>query len=454
MARTTSNSSSGEAADRPRNRGRARTADAANTLRPSPALVSWIDRAVSRLTAEPPWTYEDGVPIAVRASAPAPAADAPRARSRAEQAAVPDEVREQFIRVGRDYYFPSGMRAFRDHGTKMVTQSQNTEVVRSLVQIAQARGWQDITVTGTERFKRDTWRIATVSGLIVRGYRPNEFEKQKFVRDLAATREPPRPPEPLVDPPRPRTSRGTAESAAQNVPQQPVSPRAATHDGNGARSPERVNARASAPVAAAPPNGERAYSGALLEHGPAPYEFDSEAEPSYFVRIQTQRGPKVLWGLDFERALQEAKVQPGDDIRVRQAGREKVTVKRRERDEAGRVVNERAVQAHRNQWEIRRDGIAGAEHEKNDRVRGPHAPNADARGATRELPEMEGALLALKGAQLFADQRIKDPAQRTAFVNAVREELTHVLDRDGAVRAPRLRERAPEQVRAAARTLS
>jgi hypothetical protein len=389
----------------------------------------------------------------VRASAPALAADAPRARSRAEQAAVPDEVREHFIRVGRDYYFPSGTRAFRDHGTKIVTQSQNTEVVRSLVQIAQARGWQDITVTGTERFKRDAWRIATVSGLIVRGYRPTEFEKQKFVRDLAATREPPRPPEPLVDPPRPRAPRSATASPAQNVPQ-PASPRTAADGGNGVRSPERVSARGSVHAAPAPQSGERTYSGTLLEHGPAPYEFDSEAEQSYFLRIQTQRGPKVLWGLDFQRALQEAKAQPGDDIRVRQSGREKVTVKRRERDEAGRVVNERSVHAHRNQWEVRRDATTGDEQEKNDRGRAPHAPRADARGTARELPEMEGALLALKGAQLFADQRIKDPAQRTAFVNAVREELTHVLDRDGAVRAPQLRERAPEQTRAAARTLS
>src|SRR6202034_3338692 len=89
---------------------------------------------------------------------------------------VPDEVRRRFVQVKNRYYFPDGERAFTDRGTRLTTSSENTEVIGSLIQIAEARGWSEVTVRGTERFRKESWFAAHLAGLDVRGYRPSEFE--------------------------------------------------------------------------------------------------------------------------------------------------------------------------------------------------------------------------------------------------------------------------------------
>lgn len=355
-------------APRPARKRKPRAAQAVNAVRPSAPLVRWFHRALSRLT--------DDATVNT-AAAPAGAVVESRVdkasvlRREPASGTVPEEVLARFVRVGRDYHFPSGPQAFRDHGHKVTSHSENVAVIRAFVQIAAERGWQDITVTGTERFRSEVWRTGTRLGLTVRGYRPSEFEKQRFAREVAAEREPRRP----------------------------------------ARSPAD---RARAPRADT--NGEQTYAGILLEYGPAPYQFHPQGNASYYVRIRTDNGPTLLWGKDLERALSDAKVSAGDEIRIRQAGRDTVTVKRQDLDSSGKVAGERDVKTHRNHWEIRRG-----------------------RGL-----EPQTMSLVLKGAQLFADQYINGSSQQLAFVNAVREELTKRIGDGLAVPDVRLRQKTPE----------
>src|SRR5208283_2362812 len=98
---------------------------------------------------------------------------------------IPDHIRERFVQVGHRYYFSDGAHAFTDRGTRLVTPSENTEVVKSLIAVAEARGWQEVTVTGSERFRKEAWVAATTVGLKVRGYSPTEFERAHLVRKLA-----------------------------------------------------------------------------------------------------------------------------------------------------------------------------------------------------------------------------------------------------------------------------
>ena len=146
-------------------RRRAQRSGVMNSVRPSPALVSWMSRAVARLTADrqPP----DDLPA--KGTPARASARADRSATPEPEGSLPGEVRARFVRVGRDFHFPSGARAFRDYGRKLVTQTENTAVIRALVDIAVERGWNDVTITGTAAFRSDAWRIATVSGLIVRG---------------------------------------------------------------------------------------------------------------------------------------------------------------------------------------------------------------------------------------------------------------------------------------------
>jgi len=117
----------------------------------------------------------------------AEAAAAPIKR-RGKSAVVPKAIQERFVRVKDVYYFKDGAVAFKDHGRKLTTKSENSEVVKSLVAIAQSRGWEQISIGGTERFRREAWFAAQAAGLTVRGYEPTEMDRARVVR--LAVREP------------------------------------------------------------------------------------------------------------------------------------------------------------------------------------------------------------------------------------------------------------------------
>lgn len=89
---------------------------------------------------------------------------------------VPDAVAQRFLKVERDYYFPDKTPAFSDRGNKLATRGAHPEVVRSLIEIAQARGWDSITVKGTDEFRRSAWMEATQAGLQVAGYKPTALD--------------------------------------------------------------------------------------------------------------------------------------------------------------------------------------------------------------------------------------------------------------------------------------
>ncbi|NIA52535.1 hypothetical protein HAV22_02550 [Massilia sp. TW-1] len=90
--------------------------------------------------------------------------------------AVPASVVRRFLKVETDYYFPDKTLAFVDRGEKLATRGAHPEVVRSLVEIAQARGWSNITVKGTEEFRRSAWMEAAQAGLKVAGYQPTALD--------------------------------------------------------------------------------------------------------------------------------------------------------------------------------------------------------------------------------------------------------------------------------------
>src|SRR5262245_56592183 len=86
--------------------------------------------------------------------------------------AMPQAVADRFVRQGRTYRYPDGAVAFRDQGRRLVSETENTEVIRSLLEIAQARSWTALTVTGSERFRREVWRQGVARDLLVQGYEP------------------------------------------------------------------------------------------------------------------------------------------------------------------------------------------------------------------------------------------------------------------------------------------
>lgn len=323
---------------------------------------------------------------------------------------VPEQIRKQFVQVGRKYYFADGARAFTDRGRRLTTPSENTEVIRSLIVIAQARGWADIAVTGTDRFRKEAWFAAKMAGLSVRGYQPTAFEQERLAR--AAGRQ-----------------SGTAASV-------PVDSLPSGADGSRA---EHVS-----------PRRDGLYVGTLADHGRATYHHDPRERMSYFVKIETRQGERTLWGVDLERAFKESLTQPqlGDEVGVRSFRQDPVTVQARQKDEDGEVVGETPLATHRNRWIVEQRAFFDDRSAAAQTVRDP---SVAAREAVRQRPELAGTYLYLKGAEEVAQKRIRDPEDQRRFVEAVRVALAQSVARGEALPPVRLREK-PAVRRGASRT--
>ncbi len=325
--------------------------------------------------------------------------------------AIPDGVFERFIGIGGKYYFPDGSPAFVDRGQKLTTRSENVELVRSLVSIAQARGWGAIAVSGTERFRKEAWVAAQAVGLTVKGYTPTELEQAQLVRALAKHRGP--------------------------LP---------ADKSEAARSAEDRQAQRGA-----------AYTGKLLDHGYDTYRRDPLEGSSYFVRLKTKEGEREVWGVDLERAVKHslsgAKI--GDEVTVRAVRRKAVTVSALERDEEGEVIGRKRKDAHRNEWIVERTDFL-AERQRVASVFRDEKLTPQA--AVKKHPELQGSYLKLQAVRLGAERDFKDPKTRQQLLDRARvliaesiergEPLDPVALRENAVRRPQPRVHQPDAQRA------
>lgn len=326
----------------------------------------------------------------------------PKSSKSADQAtaqAIPKEFQQRFVQVGRKYYFPDGAHAFTDRGRRLTTPSENTEVIRSLVQIAQARGWSDITVSGTERFRREAWFMARTAGLEVRGYKPTEFQHERLIRAMAR--------KPAL---RPREKQTKAAP-----PTETTTPPASRRRGD--------------PLV---------IVGRLVDYGRAPYRHDRKEPMSFFVKLEADGKERVLWGVDLERALRESKSAPqlGEEIGIQPLGRESVVVKAQERDAEGRVTAERPLDTHRNHWLIEKREYFGRREIVAATLRDE---GVSPRDAVRRDPALVGSYLALRGAEEFARQKFRDPDDQKRFVESVRQSLAQSAARGEPTAGPKLR---------------
>jgi putative DNA primase/helicase len=179
--------------------------------------------------------------------------------------------------------------------------------------------------------------------------------------------------------------------------------------------------------------------GRLIEHGPAPYQFRAQEDLSYFAKVLTQKGERVLWGKDLERALSASATQPknGDVIGARRVGRDAVTVMVRQRDAQGRVVSEDAQLAHRQRWVVEKVTFFAERARLARRVRDAQT---DVRSAVKSNPELMSTFLTLRGAQEIAERRIADPKDRERFVALVREAMAGSVKQGEPLPTVRLRE--------------
>ncbi|MBB6095022.1 hypothetical protein HNQ60_003909 [Povalibacter uvarum] len=340
---------------------------------------------------------------------------------------MPDEIKQRFVQVGNKYHFPDGARAFTDHGNRLTSPSENSEVIKSLITIAQARAWSDVTLSGSDRFKKEAWFAARLANLDVRGYSPTEFEQGRLVRALARAQAPAR------------------QSAAPDQPPSSLLSR----DGGAHIAPRDGDARAK--ESPAPRERQRTLQiGRFVDHGAAPYLHDPRNATSYFVRIETPDGERDIWGVDLQRALKDSLTRPqiGDEIGVRALRRDTVKVYRPEHDAEGRVVGEKAHDAHRNAWIVeKRDFFR----ERVQAARVLRDPNVDRQAAVKQHPELLGTYLQLHAAELAA-KTLRDPEDQRRFVASVRTALADSVARGEPLATVPLKETAVQRRQPRARS--
>ncbi len=340
---------------------------------------------------------------------------------------VPDEIKQRFVQVGNKYHFPDGARAFTDHGSRLTSPSENSEVIKSLISIAQVRGWSDITIAGTERFKKEAWFAARLAGLEVRGYKATEFEQGRLIRALAREQAP------------------AAQSAGPGAEPSASRPRAE-------RAPTTPRAGDSPGLAHDATHEQRRtlHVGRLVDHGLAHYLHDPRNDMSYFVRIETPGGERDIWGIDLHRALNQALTRPkiGDEIGLRAVRQDAVKVSRREYDDEGRVVGEKELGARRNAWIVEKRNFF---RERAQASRVLRDPSVDRQAAVQQHPELLGTYLQLHAAELAA-KTLRNPEDQRRFVASVRTALADSVARGEPLATVPLKEPAAQRRESRARS--
>ena len=188
-----------------------------------------------------------------------------------------------------------------------------------------------------------------------------------------------------------------------------------------------------------PSRGGQLVVGRLTEHGRAHYQFRAGEDLSYYLKLLTSQGERVLWGKDLERALTTGETKPkvGNLVGARRVARRAVTITSRERDAEGRVVRQQEQHAHRTRWVVEKVKFFA---ERARLARQLREEQLDVRESVRAHPELKSTFLSIRAAEAFADQRIADPKDRERFLELVRGAMAGSIQKGAPLPSVRLRD--------------
>jgi hypothetical protein len=133
--------------------------------------AAWLDKTASQQPTQPAGNEVESNEIFTATQQPS-------------KTAIPRDIENAYLRVGAKFYDPkdSETLVFEDKGNKLETRSNSETVAKSLVRIAEARGWDEIKVSGSESFRKEVWLEAMQHGMSVKGYRVTEEDKLNLAR--------------------------------------------------------------------------------------------------------------------------------------------------------------------------------------------------------------------------------------------------------------------------------
>jgi len=275
-------------------------------------------------------------------------------------------LNQQYRLVEDKYHFRDrkGEVAFEARDKKLLTEHETPSVVTSMLDLAEARAWFSIKLSGTKEFRREAWLQASLRQFEVSGYKPDKLDKARL-EDL-------------------KSERGPAIAANTIVPQaQPSGPSAAKE---GSFKTFQDDGKAEARVPLTPVQGrfmqamelimrqrgdsaetiakarelaterlttDRIHVGKLVEVGTAPYLDKWGETPSHFVTLADDAGAKSkVWGVDLPRAVEASGAKLGEKIAIAFRGRQPVSVDMPIKDDHGQTVRTERQTVERNRWEV------------------------------------------------------------------------------------------------------
>jgi Large polyvalent protein-associated domain 7 len=98
------------------------------------------------------------------------------------------ELEKKYL-IAEDKFFFRGREnavAFEDKGKSLATEHNDPDVARSMVSLAESKGWSSIKLSGHENFKREAWLQASMKGIEVTGFTPKEVDLARLDEMRAA----------------------------------------------------------------------------------------------------------------------------------------------------------------------------------------------------------------------------------------------------------------------------
>ncbi|WP_321807380.1 LPD7 domain-containing protein [Burkholderia sp. BCC1993] len=272
----------------------------------------------------------------------------------------PERVRKRYLRAGNQYFLKDApyQLAFEDLGPYLVTEHNRPDVVESMIDMAHAKSWWRIRVSGHEVFRGEAWLQGTLLGIDVSGYEPkaadlarladarqvrldNRIEMAAHSGSTPVANAPGRLDDrPMVSSAPRVDARMAINRSPSFAPRRPSASESAIPEGNQNAANDEVD-------------GPRRYVGELREHGGAPYQHNPARSASYYVVFRDETGiDQVVWGVDLERALREANAQIGQQVMLENLGKHLVTVRVPILNDEGRVIGEDEKDVYRNTWQV------------------------------------------------------------------------------------------------------
>jgi hypothetical protein len=314
--------------------------------------------------------------------------DRPKKQKKIDPKGIPDRVANRYLKVEDKYYLPDKTVAFEDRGNKLKLDTENREVIKDALDIAETRGWESITVTGTNNFKHQVWREATIKGIAVNGYKPTALEIAELNHDIEL-----------------RKTRKEPVKAKENQ--------------------------------------DSAIRGILLAHGANHYQHNPKQGQSYFVTLDVGGKEVTRWGADLKRAFTESQSLPqiGDIVTLSNTGKQAVEITTTAVDSQGNPVEDKKM-VKKNTWRIEKAEYYDTIRENAEALR---VGNEIERRVIEQNPQLANAIAVSKLGEKIAEQAkvtgaIRSQEEVDTMVRHINNGLAEALVKGKKINAPEIQE--------------